>query len=335
MRLALAILAVALAVPAAASAGTVSRSGAVLLYTAGAGERNGVTVEAASATIVLITDGGAGVDIADGSNCFPIDLSNPRAGAQCTVDANTSIATQLGNGDDRYLGEEGLLLPELVGGGTGDDTIGTSDGDDGIDGGEGNDKLDGGPGNDTILGASGNDLLRGGAGTDRIDGGSGTDKLDGRTGGGNDTIDCSAGLDDAVIRSQRDELIECGPAPRASLRVPRQRVSAFFDDDGFNFTVNCARACAVRWEILPRDRSTRRRIHDRFRRLDREEPRRDADGFPRYLDAGANEFDARPNGRTTRRDIAAARLLRLRLVVTVIDRNSLEITLTRALTIRR
>ena len=334
MRPLLIALAIALVVPAAAQAGTVSRSGSVLMYTANAGERNGVIVEAASPTVILITDGGAGVDIAEGANCFPIDLDNPRAGAQCTVDPETTILTQLGDRDDRYLGEQGIQLPELVTGDAGDDVIDTADGADGIDGGDGDDRLSAGPGNDTVLGAAGNDLVRGDAGDDRLEGGTGTDRMDGFTRGGTDRVDCSEGGDDAVSRGSTDELVNCGPAPRASLRVPRQRVAAFFDDDGFRFTVNCARPCAVRWRMLGRDRSTRRRIHERRGRLDFENPRRD-EGFPVYLPAGVNEFFARPLGRFSRRDIAAARRLRLRLEVTVIDRNSLEIELARDFTVRR
>ena len=333
-RIVLAVLAVALAAPATAAAGTVSRNGDVLLYMAAPGERNGVTVEAASPTMVLITDGGAGVDIDPTSNCAAIDLSTPRAGAQCPVDANTMVATQLDDGSDSYVGEEGLTLPEVVGGGAGNDTIETADGADGIDGGAGDDRLSGGPGNDFILGGAGTDVLRGDAGDDTLDGGSRDDKMDARTGGGTDRVDCSAGGDDAVIRSTSDELVDCGLVPRASLRVPRQRVADFFDEDGFDFVVNCARPCAIRWEMLPRDRSTRRRIHDRRRRLDFETPRLDADMFPRYL-PGSSELHAEPRGRRTRRDIRAARLLRLRLVVTVVDRNSLETTITRNLTIRR
>ena len=335
MRFFVAILALALIAPATAAAGTVSRSGSVLMYTGAAGEANGVIVEAASPTVVLITDGGAGVEIDGGSNCFPIDFSNPRAGAQCPVDANTSIATDLGDGNDRYLGEEGLFLPELVAGGAGNDVIDTADGPDGIDGGSGDDELSAGPGNDTILGVAGDDLLRGGGGDDRLDGGRGTDRMDGRTGGGTDTIDCTGGGDDAVIRGMSDQLIECGLVPRASLIVPRQRIAAFFDEDGFDFRVNCARPCALRWHLLPRDRSTSRRIHERRDRLDFANPRRGDDAFPEYLPAGLNELHARPLGRTTRRDVRAARRLRLRLVVTVIDRNSLETILTRNLTIRR
>lgn len=334
-RIVLVVLAAALAAPAAASAGTVSRSGAVLMYTANAGERNSVIVEAASPTIILITDGGTGVDIADGSNCFPIDLSNPRAGAQCTVDPETSILTRLGDGDDRYLGEQGIQLPELVSGDTGNDVIDTADGVDAVDGGDGNDRISAGPGNDTVLGAAGNDLVRGDAGDDRLDGGPGTDRVDARTRGGLDRVDCTSGGDDAIIRGSNDELVECGAVPRARLIVPRQRVAAFFDEDGFEFSVHCARPCALRWTITARDRSTRRRIHERRGRLDFANPRRDEDNFPRYLEPGLNQAFARPIGRTSRRDIAAARRLRLRLEVTVIDRNSLETTLTRDLTIRR
>lgn len=334
-RIAIAALAAALTLPAAAEAGTVSRNGSVLMYTANAGERNSVIVEAASATVILVTDGGAGVDIAEGSNCFPIDLENPRAGAQCTVDGDTSILTQLGDGDDRYLGEQGIQLPELVTGDSGDDIIDTADGVDAVDGGAGNDRISAGPGNDTVLGAAGNDLVRGDAGDDRLDGGPGTDKVDARTRGGTDRVDCTSGGDDAIIRGTTDELVQCGAVPRARLIVPRQRVAAFFDDDGFEFSVNCARPCALSWEITGRDRSTRRRIHERRGRLDFARPRRDDDNFPEFLDAGLNQVLVRPIGRTTQRDVRAARRLRLRLEVTVIDRNSLETTLTRNLTVRR
>lgn len=335
MRTLVVAVALTLLVPASAGASTISRSGGLLVYAAGAGERNSVDVEATSPTLLLITDGGATIALDPSSGCSQLDPARPGAGAQCPVDGSTTLVTQLGDGNDSYLAQDGVALPEVVGGGPGDDTVETGAGPDGIDGGAGNDKLDGGAGNDMVLGGDGVDLVRGSGGDDRLDGGPGDDLVDARVRGGMDTVDCTSGGSDAIVRGPSDVLEGCGGAQRASLRVPRQRVRAFADRDGFEFSVSCSRPCAVRWELTPRDRSTRRRIHQRDRRLDKESPRLDAEGFPLYLPAGRNVFHAVPIGRLTKRDVASARRLRLRLTVTVIDRNSLETRLTRDLTIRR
>ncbi|MEX2197108.1 MAG: hypothetical protein WD844_17690 [Thermoleophilaceae bacterium] len=330
------VLAALLALPSAAHAATVSRTGSVLTFVAHAGERNNVNVEAASPQTLIITDPGRPVVIAAGSDCTELDPASPGSGAQCAAPPGTVLALALGDADDRYLAEDGVTLPETIAGQDGDDRIVAGAGAGGLSGGAGDDTLDGGDGNDTLRGDDGADLLRGGSSADDLDGGPGDDRVDARTGGGHDRVTCAPdGGDDAIIRGRTETLQDCGSRPRASLRVPRQRIGAFFDDDGFDFRVRCSEPCAIEWEIVARDRSTRRRIHQRDRRLDKARPRTDADGFPRYLDAGANELHARPNGRATRRDIRAARRLRLRLVVTVIGRNSVERTLARNITLRR
>lgn len=329
------VLATALALPSAVSAATMDRNGAILTFVAHPGERNGVNVEAATSTTLIVTDAGAPLRIAAGSGCVELDPEAPGSGAQCSTPAGTTLAVILGDADDRYVAEDGVALPEVVGGLEGDDRIEAGDGSGALGGGPGDDMLDGGGGNDTLRGDDGADLLRGSGGADDLDGGAGDDRVDARTGSGRDLVRCAAGGDDAIVRGPRDTLEGCGGTPRVSLRVPRQRIGSFFDDDGFDFRVRCAEPCAVKWEIVARDRSTRRRIHQRDRRLDRARLRLDADGFPRYLPAGTNELHARPIGPTTRRDIRAARLLRLRLVVTVVGRNSLERTFTRNLTLRR
>lgn len=337
MRIAYAVagLVTLLALPGTAAAGTVSRSGDVLVFSGAAGESNALAVEQADPSTVLISDAGARVAIAPGSGCTEVDAAEPGAGAQCPAPAGTSLAVDLGDGDDRYVAEDGLALAESIGGGIGDDAIEAGAGPGLIGGGAGNDRLEGGDGNDVLRGDDGSDFVRGGPGADDLDGGPGDDRVDARTGGGTDTVSCASGGDDAIVRGSTDRVEGCGGLPSASLRVPRQRIGAFFDEDGFEFRVRCADACAIAWEIVPRDRSTRRRIHQRDNRLDKERPRRDADGFPRYRPAGITELHARPVGRTTRRDIAAARLLRLRVVVTVIGRNGFERTLTRDVTLRR
>lgn len=335
MRTTVAVLALAalLSVPSAASAATVGRSGSALTFIAHPAERNNVNVEAASSQTLLITDPGAPVIIAQGSGCTELDPAMPGEGAQCATPAGTVLAVDLGDADDRYLAEDGVTLPEFIGGSGGDDRIQAGAGEGALSGGEGDDTLDGGDGRDTVLGDQGVDLLIGGPAADRLGGGPGDDRIDARTGGGVDEITCEG--DDAVIRGPTDTLEGCGGTVRASLRVPRQRIGDFFDDDGFDFRVRCAKPCAIEWEIVARDRSTRRRIHQRDRRLDKARPDRDAEGFPEYLAAATNELHARPIGPTTRRDIRSARLLRLRLVVTVIGRNSLERTLTHNFTLRR
>jgi hypothetical protein len=335
MRATFAVLALAalLALPSVASAATVGRSGSVLTFVAHPGERNNVNVEAPSAQTLVITDPGAPVVIAEGSGCVQLDADRPGAGAQCTAPAGTVLAVDLADADDRYVAEDGVTLPEAIGGAAGADVIQAGAASDVLAGGEGDDTLDGGGGDDSITGEAGADLLLGGPGADDLRGGVGDDRIDARSGGGIDTVTCEG--DDAIVRGPTDRLDGCGGIPSASLRIPRQRIGAFFDDDGLDFRVRCAAPCAIEWEIVARDRSTRRRIHQRDRRLDKDRPGRDADGFPEYLEAGTNLLHARPLGRTTRRDIRSARRLRLRLVVKVIGRNSLERTLTRDFTLRR
>lgn len=335
MRATIAVLALAalLAIPSLASAATVGRSGSVLTFVAHPGERNNVNVEAPNPQTLVITDPGAPVVIAEGSGCIQLDAGSPGAGAQCSAPAGTVLAADLADADDRYVAEDGVTLPEAIGGGAGDDVIQTGAGSGVLAGGAGDDTLDGGGGDDSITGAGGADLLLGGPGADDLRGDEGDDRIDARSGGGIDTVTCEG--DDAIIRGPTDRLEGCGGIPSASLRVPRQRIGAFFDDDGLDFRIRCAAPCAIEWEIVARDRSTRRRIHQRDRRLDKDRPDRDADGFPEYLDAGTNVLHARPIGRTTRRDIRAARRLRLRLLVKVTGRNSFERTLSRDFTLRR
>ncbi len=337
MRVTLAVLALTafLALPSGASAATVGRSGSVLAVVAAAGERNNMNVEATAPQTLVITDPGNPITIQPDSGCTELDPASPGVGAQCSAPDGTVLAVTLADGNDRFVAEDGVTLSESVTGNDGNDRIQTGGGTDAIAGGAGDDTLDGSDAADLLRGEDGVDLLIGGAGADDLDGGLGDDRIDARSGGGVDTISCGSGGDDAIIRGPTDILDECGGLPRASLRVPRQRIGAFFDDDGFDFRVRCAEPCALEWEIVPRDRSTRRRIHQRDRRLDKAVPDRDLDGFPEYLPAGTNELHARPNGRTTRRDIRSARLLRLRLVVKVIGRNSLERTLTRDFLLRR
>jgi hypothetical protein len=322
----------ALAAPAA-QAGTVSRSGQALVYAGAAGELNRLDVEAVSATLLLLTDPGSGVRIDPSSGCTEVDPARPGAGAQCPVDGQTFLAVDLADGADTYTAEDGMPVPEIVAGGDGNDRIGAGDGRSLVDGGAGDDAIDGGPGSDELRGGDGDDLLRGGTGDDGLDGGAGTDRIDARNGGGTDTIDCRAGGDDAIIRGTTDTLIGCGDtAPAARLSVPRGQDTGDLLRGGLRFAVRCAAPCAVFWELVPADGATRRRVHQRDRRFDQKH--QDPTVFPDYAPAGSTVYEALAHGRATRKSVGRAKVLRLRLNVRVVGRNSLERKLTRRFTLR-
>jgi Ca2+-binding RTX toxin-like protein len=98
--------------------------------------------------------------------------------------------------------------------GAGDDKAWGRAGDDVIHGEDGNDYLDGEAGDDTVYGGAGNDQLMGGVGSDQLFGGTGDDKYvyklgDGvdtvdNTGGGNDGVFFSGGIDEERLTFTRD-----------------------------------------------------------------------------------------------------------------------------------
>ncbi|TIH08376.1 calcium-binding protein [Pseudomonas leptonychotis] len=85
--------------------------------------------------------------------------------------------------------------------GAGDDKAWGRAGDDEIHGEGGNDYLDGEEGNDTVYGGAGNDQLMGGVGNDQLFGGTGDDKYVYKLGDGTDTIDNTGGGNDGVFFS--------------------------------------------------------------------------------------------------------------------------------------
>jgi len=114
-----------------------------------------------------------------------------------------------GAGNDLIRGDD---APNMLWGGSGNDTIEGKAGSDTIEGGDGNDTLIGGddspqwaPDNDTISGGAGNDTLRGGAGADTLSGDSGSNYIYG--GAGNDTIS-STGAADVVSGDGDNDLIK-------------------------------------------------------------------------------------------------------------------------------
>jgi Ca2+-binding RTX toxin-like protein len=175
VRLALALLIVGLALPAAASAATVSvlsdpRAGDRVLYVAHDGEANDLTIESGPGTIVL-TDSGA--DIAAGSGCSTTGAHSASCAADCLGEC---VTAQLGDEKDHFTSEGPTFS---VDGGTGDDVLGGGDGYGGLLGGEGDDVLTGGGYATSLLGDAGDDELNGRDGPDFLMGGPGADAIDG------------------------------------------------------------------------------------------------------------------------------------------------------------
>lgn len=109
------------------------------------------------------------------------------------------------------------VIPAVVDGGDGHDTIITGDGDD---------TLIGAGGNDVLRGGNGDDVLHGGRGQDRLDGGWGADALSG--GAGSDTVDYS-------VRTER-VAAALGLTPRPEALNPDLhwgRNGAYAADDGY------------------------------------------------------------------------------------------------------
>jgi len=74
------------------------------------------------------------------------------------------------------------VVPVVLDGGIGNDTVLGGAGDDLVFGGDDNDKLSGAAGDDDLLGGNGNDVVDGGAGADELSGGNGNDTVTGGTG---------------------------------------------------------------------------------------------------------------------------------------------------------
>lgn len=176
MRLALAALLLALAIPAAASAATaevvaVQSRGTYydVSYQAAPGEVNDLTLTGAGDEKVL-TDSGA--EIEPGEGCTTITAHS----VMCTHEDLAGVDASLGDGEDRFTSEG----PGFdVSGGPDDDVLDGGDsggylrGDDGADvlqGGKTTTWFYGGRGADTLVGTDQNDRLVGGPGADSIDG---------------------------------------------------------------------------------------------------------------------------------------------------------------------
>jgi Ca2+-binding RTX toxin-like protein len=219
--------------PFGAFAGEVRVQGDTIIFDAGIGEVNTVTINPRGSvfdpsTGQFIT----GLTITDSTTAMVVQLPCRRVAgtALCEDDAAILRAViKLGNRNDSVkqdLSFGGTPLPMTVDGGLGDDTITGSpvadvldggDGNDVIDGGDGDDVITGGFGDDRITGGNGKDRIRGNAGKDTIDGGDGADDIDGGLGDdhivggkGKDILKGDAGDDTIDARDGEVDTINCG-----------------------------------------------------------------------------------------------------------------------------
>ena len=152
---ALLLVLVALAVPAAASAGTVTYTGDTLTFDAAPGEQNYVMAYASNDC------GGLATPCLWVSDSYPI---TPPAGCEqggfydsaVVCPQPNSIVMHLGDRNDAALDWNG---PSTIDGGSGDDSIFGNGGNDTLNGNDGNDDLVGGPGDDVLDAGPGNDML--------------------------------------------------------------------------------------------------------------------------------------------------------------------------------
>lgn len=210
-----------MAVPAGAGAATVALgSDGRVSFVAVAGERNVVAARVSGSSLVLTASAGALVDVDGETGCVV-------AGSTATCAGATSVAAQLGDGDDIWVSSTG---DDTVSGGTGIDTVSFAthtatvfanlDGDghsgaigeqdliradvENLTGGAGGDVLRGNGRANRLLGGPGRDMLLGGGGPDVVRGGSGPDMLSGD--GGADRLFGDAGRDRLIGNSGRDRL---------------------------------------------------------------------------------------------------------------------------------
>src|SRR5262245_47642546 len=191
----LAVLAAALAFPAAASASSISYEGDTLQFRGAPGEANFVVVDGDDSQVTFTDD----YPIA-----FPADRchqDDPEYPVACDTPARL-VRIDLGDGADN--GSFGFMIPadrafELDGGPGADLLKGPRNGVGSatLDGGDGDDDLRSEETADTLIGGGGNDKLSAGSGADVLHGGDGDDQLrddDGPTPVG-DLIDGGPGYD--------------------------------------------------------------------------------------------------------------------------------------------
>jgi Ca2+-binding RTX toxin-like protein len=188
-------LLLALAVPAVASAATLTRQGdGTLVYTGAGSAKNHVGVQGSDddATITFYTSGGDLMNAPAG--CEPSELYG---GEVVTCSMPAAVHVELGAGDDDAYVTDSIPVPVSLSGGPGADWLEAAAEPGVLDGGDGEDKLVGGVGDDLLRGGNGNDTIEGADGRDRIEAGAGDDLLapDGYEHANADVVDGGPGFD--------------------------------------------------------------------------------------------------------------------------------------------
>jgi hypothetical protein len=229
----LCVAAMAMAVPAAAEAATVSVAGGTLTYTGEPGRRTALTVmlvdPAVPTTVRLLRTVSPlfppenDTDPIAGPGCSPDGGFDPGVAFVCPSVSRATFAA--GDGEDAITVTE-FAGPVTLSGGAGDDSLSAGPGSATLDGGDGADWLNGGAGHDLLQGAEGDDSLDGGGGSDRLRGGPGFDV------GSHHTV-----VDDAAVAITLDDVADDGePGERDDFGTDIEDLSVYGSFAGSVFT---------------------------------------------------------------------------------------------------
>ena len=192
----------ALALPATAHAGTLTRTPSAITYTAApaTAAAENVFVENEGAQLKVTAGAGFGA-----SDCPPGDEENV-----VLCDSSPAFLVFLLGFDDQFNAASltGTTTIEAHGGAGNDQLEGAGNADT-LLGEDGNDQLTGRTGGDTLEGAAGDDQLDGGQGDDTLRAGDGDDLIGG--GDGNDTIEAGAGNEFSIDDGAGDDKVDAGP----------------------------------------------------------------------------------------------------------------------------
>ncbi len=184
---ALAVLTLAIAVPAQGAPG-------VVVILAGGEEADTITIDVSPDGRDFVIHSASPLEVGGGVCIHPEETPNEllceaakisgfevnAGGGNDTVTIGRSVGIPAtlrgGAGNDRLMGGSGVVGDKLIGG-AGDDELWGRAGPDLLYGGSGNDVLCGGPGDDRLVGGSGDDVLKGEAGDDVLLGGPGENVL--------------------------------------------------------------------------------------------------------------------------------------------------------------
>ena len=297
------LLAVAVAAAADdALASTLSKSGTTLVYTAAPGESNDVSISAGGGTYSVLNRG---------SDTLTLDPSVGDCESSCPAPEITAVSVDLGDGNDKYTG--GGTASHTINGGDGDDTIFSA--------------------HATMHGGPGNDLLRSGVGPNVLDGGPGDDRLDPFP---DDTIDCSGGGNDVVLRPVANavKFVNCGSGPNVTVSVSRVKLGKFLRG-GQTVTISCDKPCAINWAMGGADRKTQSKVHTGCACIARHSFITTRDGNLSYAPPGPQVFNVKVLGQATKKALRKSRTIKIKLNVIAQDSLGIQRRLSKTFVVKR